>query len=105
MQHRRSLVFTFNRISTAMNKLIRHRATRAFLTKDGGWTHQPRKARALTGIHEAMALRDHLKLSNIELYYCTGDQPDPLSDFSVPIRDHTARPQTSGPVIEQHPDI
>ncbi len=58
-----------------MRQLIRNSATGKFLTRDGEWTDDPLKARAIHSVTEAMALIEEFKLQNAELYSPKAEQP------------------------------
>ena len=68
-----------------MTRLIRKKASQAFLTREGGWTDDPRQAWQLPGNLEARAAMHELQLHDVELYYCYLEQQTSHWDFVVPL--------------------
>jgi hypothetical protein len=68
-----------------MRKLIRNRATHAFLTEGGGWTEDVTRAMPLTDEEQAVVVKDHLRLENIDLYYRYFEGRETVWDFAVPL--------------------
>ncbi len=67
--------------------LIRDRETKAFLTQDGGWTHDPREGREIRSFAEAMAIARDLGSQNLELYRTFLDElPSGEWGFATPIK-------------------
>ena len=65
-----------------MRQLIRSKVTKAFLTDVGAWT--PNIADAATFCdQEAAETKLRLKLQQVELYYCFGEQPPSQWDFAI----------------------
>jgi hypothetical protein len=68
-----------------MRKLLRHKCTRAFLTKDGAWAQD---------IHEALILSEPatpgavsgVQTGDLEIYYSFDDAHESQYDFAVSIR-------------------
>lgn len=69
-----------------MTKLIRKRATRAFLTNEGRWSLDPVRARRISDPSEATAVMHQLKLEGVELYYSFDDSRVCEEwDFAIPL--------------------
>jgi hypothetical protein len=73
-------------LGSPMNKLIRSKATRQFLTIDGHWTgkldhagHFPDQA----VVHDVV---DKFHLHDVELYYLFGEHVASQYDFTIPLR-------------------
>ena len=66
----------------AVKKLIRNKATRAFLTEDGAWTDDIEKARQFMGAEGASVATKQFNIQNVELYYSFND---PRWDFTLPL--------------------
>jgi hypothetical protein len=67
-----------------VQKLIRNKATLAFLTKDGGWTHEIRNAWQFTDEEEAARVKKSFKLQSVELYHCFYETQTSW-DFALPL--------------------
>ncbi len=68
-----------------MTRLIRDKASRSFLTREGKWTNDPRNAWHLSGGHEAHLAQKQLNLQNVELYYCYEEDGTSSLDFVIPL--------------------
>ncbi len=68
-----------------MRKLIRSKATKAFLTKDGLWTDSVQDAQAFMYAIEAVARKDELGLTNVELYFLNAEHKTSDHDFVLPL--------------------
>lgn len=67
-----------------MRRLLRSKANRAFLTKDGVWTRDLRQAWEFKETDEWLSAA--LDLKDVELYYSFDENlPSPL-DFTVPLK-------------------
>ncbi len=67
-----------------MRNLLRNQKTQAFLTPDGGWTHDPRKGREIRNVAEAIAIARQLELDRVELYHVFLDEmPSGEGDFGT----------------------
>ncbi len=68
----------------AMKQLIRNRETKAFLTTEGEWTHDPRNGREIRSVAEAVAIAKHLESDSVELYHAFLDEmPSGEWDFGT----------------------
>ncbi len=68
-----------------MLKLIRSQVTSDFLTKDGLWTDDVKKADSFDDVFSAQEAKRRLQLENVEFYYLFEEAPNPRYDFSVPL--------------------
>lgn len=73
-----------------MKKLIRSKATRAFLNSDGGWTGDVLSARQFREIAEVQRVKDQLRLQNVEIYYSFCEEGASQWDFTLPLSDYTS---------------
>ncbi len=71
--------------ATVMTKLIRNKASQAFLASDGTWTKDPTRAWHIASSYEAVSARKELKLQNVELYCCCHQEQPSELDFAVPL--------------------
>lgn len=76
-------------------KLIRSKATRAFLTKDGQWTAHVQNAARFTDLSLARAAMQQFQLHDVELYYFFGDGSLTRYDFAIPLDEPLTRPAIS----------
>ena len=74
-------------MTTAMLRLVRHKKTRAYLSKDGTWTDDPAAAAQFADIASILTLRNKLELTEIEMVLQMGDQPCSEYDIALPLRD------------------
>ncbi|HOC58192.1 MAG TPA: hypothetical protein PKI20_21415 [Verrucomicrobiota bacterium] len=65
-----------------MRKLIRSKATQAFLTADGQWTDQIQAAADFPGLLARDAMRD-FQLRDLEVYYSFCNTAATSYDFTV----------------------
>ncbi len=68
-----------------MKKLVRNKATGAFLTGNGDWTQNLSKARVCIDYWEARTLQQQFKLRDVEVYYSEGNESLSEGDFSLPL--------------------
>ena len=66
-----------------MRKLIRSKATKEFLTRDGTWTVDYHQAAIFEDQVRAFAVKRDLQLTGVEIYYLFGEKPDAQYDFAV----------------------
>ena len=69
-----------------MRKLVRHRVTKAFLTKEAGWTEDITQARQFLNHFEARDEVVRLGLCEVDFYFCYEDFDTRNFDFSFPLR-------------------
>jgi hypothetical protein len=69
-----------------MRKLIRSKATKAFLTADGHWTRQLRRAGEFPDLLQSLAAIAHFDLRNVELYYLFNGRTTSEYDFTIPLQ-------------------
>ncbi len=65
-----------------MKKLVRHRVTKAFLTKEGAWTEDIGQARQFLSHLEARDEARRLGLNEVEFYFYFDDMHTRHFDFS-----------------------
>ena len=68
-----------------MRKLIRSAETKAFLTSDGVWTHDIKKARPFPTSKAAQTAVHELQLETVELYYSFDETHHSQWDFVLPL--------------------
>ncbi len=73
-----------------MRRLIRAKATRAFLTEDGTWTHNLAKAATFDDSALAIAAKSRFRLEDVELYYSFDDHQRSPWDFVLGLRQPTS---------------
>lgn len=67
-----------------MRKLIRNKATKAFLMNGGEWTTDPEFAQQFRDAAAAYEAANHLHLTDAEFYYLIGETPSE-HDITIPI--------------------
>ena len=67
----------------ARRKLIRWKQTKAFLTKDGGWSYDITKAYIVSGYADLKEIRSKFPHIQMEIYHSFEDSHE--SDFVVPV--------------------
>ncbi len=68
-----------------VKKLIRNKATRAFLAADGTWTEDVGAGRDFPRTEEVSRVLMALE-GNLELYFCFGENRPTEWDFALPLR-------------------
>ncbi len=76
-----------------MKKLIRSKATRSFLTKDGRWTQRIPEAWQISDVIQAVQATAQLNVDDLEIYYSFNEEETSEWDFTVPF----------GPSLNQTP--
>ena len=66
-----------------LRKLIRSKATKSFLTPDGGWTNDIANAAAFRDHSDALAVKQLLHLAEVELYYSFHHVQQSQWDFTM----------------------
>lgn len=74
-------------MTTAMLRLVRHKKTRAYLSKDGSWTNDPAAAEQFADIASILKLQNKLELTEIEMVLQMGFEPCSEYDITLPLRD------------------
>lgn len=69
--------------SPPMRRLIRCKATKTFLTKEGAWTSNIQEALQFGHHTEAWAARKHFGLQDVELYYSFDNAKESQYDFPL----------------------
>ncbi len=70
---------------TAMLRLVRHKTTRAYLGKDGTWTHDPASAWQFDDIQAILQLQRERNLTEIEMVLQMGAEPSTEYDITLPL--------------------
>lgn len=71
---------------STMRKLLRCKRTKAFLAKDGGWTHDIQNALTLSHPTPPEGLRDRWPAEEFEIYYSFEDSRESQFDFTLSVR-------------------
>ena len=70
-----------------MVRVIRSKSSRAYLTKDGGWTPNIGEAWAFENQAKALEHADRLRIEGVELYYSFhAEKYSRNYDFTIPLR-------------------
>ncbi len=69
--------------NTPLRRLIRSKATKEFLTQDGGWTPLVEKAARFTSHEQARNVANQLKLENVELYHLCSQYRTTEFDYTL----------------------
>ena len=70
-----------------VRRLIRSSTTGQFLAEHGTWTTAHSDALDFPDLASAMACRDALGLTHVELVLLMGEEPDSAYDVVLPLRD------------------
>jgi hypothetical protein len=72
-------------MTPSLLRLIRHRTTRAYLGKDGGWTDNAAFAQQFEDIRAILKVQRHQRLTEIEVVLQMGPEPSSEYDISLPL--------------------
>jgi hypothetical protein len=71
-----------------MRKLIRHKRTKAFLTRNGKWTNVARQAHDFSSDQALSQARENYELQGRgQVYFLFGEEPSRDSDFVISLMD------------------
>lgn len=70
-----------------MKRLVRHRTTRAYLDRNGGWTRDGNELEHFESIQAILAVQRRFQLRDIEVVLQMGEEPSAEYDVALPINE------------------
>ena len=68
-----------------MKRLVRHRTTRAYLDRNGGWTRDMSRQEHFESIQDILVVQRRFQLRDIEVVLQMGDEPSTEYDIALPL--------------------